>query len=83
MAARAGVVIGGDNPGYRSVLGDTPELIVDPNNRAEFAALIRELAASETERSKLHAVQQNSVKKFDIKVVGAQIEDIYRAALVQ
>lgn len=81
MAARAGVVLGGDNPGYRSVLGDTPEAIIEPRNTAKFAAALNWFIQNTEERQRVHEVQQRAVQQFDIGVVGAAIEKIYKDAV--
>lgn len=81
MAARAGVVIGGDNLGYRSVLGDTPELLVDPTDSFGLAYIIQELLDNQSKRQELHEIQQQAVQRFDVSVVGAQVEEIYKSLL--
>lgn len=83
MAARAGVVIGGNNPGYKSVLRDTPEAIVDPKNIAKFGAALTWFIKTPEERDRLHALQQKVVREFDIKVVGRAIESLYHEALAR
>jgi phosphatidylinositol alpha-mannosyltransferase len=81
MAAKAGVVIGGDNPGYRSVMSDTPELVLDPTNEIVFAAKLKDLIRDKDARLKFHQIQQRAVRQFDIATVGAEIEEIYRSVL--
>jgi phosphatidylinositol alpha-mannosyltransferase len=81
MAAKAGVVIGGDNPGYRSVMSDTPELVLDPTNEVVFAAKLKDLIRDKDARLKFHQIQQRAVRQFDIATVGAEIEEIYRSVL--
>ena len=81
MAARAGVVIAGDNPGYRSVMQATPEMLVDPTDQMHFSNLIRELILDDENRRMIHEVQQGQVAQFDTEVVGAQIEAVYRSLL--
>lgn len=81
MAARAGVVIAGDNPGYRSVMQATPEMLVDPTDQMHFSNLIRELMLDDENRRMIHEVQQGQVAQFDTEVVGAQIEAVYRSLL--
>ncbi len=78
MAAGAGVVIGGDNPGYSSVLGDHPDVTFDPNDADAFAALLTRLVAEPDLRDTLHTLQQERVRQYDVAVVGAAIEALYR-----
>jgi phosphatidylinositol alpha-mannosyltransferase len=77
MAAGAGVVVGGDNPGYRSVLGDSLDVTVDPKDANAFAALLTRLATDAGLRQSIHADQSIRVQAFDIRVVGPAIEAFY------
>ena len=83
MAAGAGVVLGGDNPGYRSVLGDRPELLVNPEQTTEFAKHLELLLTDDQLRSKLHDWQTQAVKQYDINVVGPQIEAMYESQIAK
>lgn len=83
MAAGAGVVIGGNNPGYNSVLKDRSELLVDPNNTSTFAAQLEKLLRDSALSNKLHEWQQTEVKKYDVEVVGPTILNIYRQAVAK
>lgn len=78
MAAGAGVVLGGDNPGYRSVLGEKKELLIDPHNTPEFAARLKLLLTNDNLASELHAWQTSSVKQYDVGKVGAELIQLYR-----
>jgi phosphatidylinositol alpha-mannosyltransferase len=77
MASRAGLVIGGNNAGYSSVLSDTPEAIIDPKNIGAFSNNLRRFITNEEERQRLYEVQQHAVEQFDINKVGARVEEIY------
>lgn len=77
MAAGAGVVLGGDNPGYRSVLGDQPKLLVDPKDTATFAERLSELLFDKKLKKSLNDWQRQQVKRYDINIIGQQIEKIY------
>jgi len=77
MASGAGVVLGGANPGYLSVLGDRPEVSVDPADTTAFAAALRRLIEDDALRAELHAEQAERVKQFDVAVVGEQILELY------
>jgi len=77
MAAGAGVVLGGDNPGYRTVLKDQPKLLVDPNDSAGFAARLDELLSNKRTASAIHKWQETQVSMYDIETVGRQILKIY------
>lgn len=77
MAAGAGVVLGGDNPGYKTVLGEQPSLLIDPRAKAEFANRLEELLKKNTATIKLHDWQTKTVSQYDVEVVGPQLVAIY------
>ncbi len=77
MAAGAGAVIGGNNPGYLSVLGDSPDVAVDPRDTEAFADLLTRLVTNPQLRRAIHADQRERVRSFDIRVVGPAIEAFY------
>ena len=79
MASGAGVVLGGSNPGYLSVLGDRAEVSVDARDTDAFAAALLRLIEDDALRAELHAEQAERVKRFDVAVVGEQILDLYSA----
>ena len=80
MASGSGVVVGGDNPGYRSVLGDSPDVLVDPGDTAAFAAMLSRLIEEPSLRASLRAEQETRVRQFDVAVVGPRIEALYGAS---
>jgi phosphatidylinositol alpha-mannosyltransferase len=79
IASGAGVVVGGDNPGYRSVLGDSPDVLVDPRDTAAFAATLARLIGNPALRAAIRAEQEVRVRQFDVSVVGPKIEALYEA----
>jgi phosphatidylinositol alpha-mannosyltransferase len=82
MAAGAGVVVGGDNPGYRSVLGAWPETLVDPQPAAAagFARQLQHLLHNDALRQRLHAEQAKAVRQYDVTAVGIKLLRYYHAA---
>lgn len=83
MAAGAGVVLGGDNPGYRSVLGAREELLVNPRDPQVFASRLGQLLEDKKLAHELHAWQQNQVLRYDICKVGPQILNLYGRAIAK
>lgn len=77
MAAGAGVVIGGDNPGYRTVLGATHGVLMPVKDHQLFAYKLNEIMTSPEKRTKIHAVQAKQVHRYDVETVGRQIIDFY------
>ena len=83
MAAGAGVVIGGHNAGYQSVLGAQPGLLFNPKDSAGLAELLNRLLSDKKLAGKLHSWQQAAVGQYDVAVVGGQLVDLYRQAIVK
>ncbi|MBI5906477.1 glycosyltransferase family 4 protein, partial [Candidatus Saccharibacteria bacterium] len=83
MAAGARVVLGGDNPGYRSVLDNKPELLVNPRNTKDFAAKLQRLLSDSKLGSELHRWQTERVKHYDVNLIGSQLIDEYAALLAK
>lgn len=81
MAAGAGVVVGGNNPGYVSVLGENSQVLVDPHNSSEFAGRLENILTDQNLATRLHERQQEQVKQYDVAVVGKQLVEIYRQAI--
>jgi phosphatidylinositol alpha-mannosyltransferase len=81
MAAGAGVVVGGNNPGYSSVLGAWPEALFDPTDIPAFTAYLEQLIADSALRTRLHTAQQQAVSLYDVNTVGQRWLQIYTAAI--
>jgi phosphatidylinositol alpha-mannosyltransferase len=82
MAAGA-VVLGGDNPGYRSVLNDQPVLLVDPNDTVKFADRLDQLLTDVKLRKQVLSWQSRAVRRYDIGTVGAQIVSEYISSIAK
>lgn len=78
MAAGAGVVLGGNNAGYSSVLRDSPESIIDPRNTQETAAKIQQVYDDATFAKRLHGQQQKMVIEYDVATVGKKLVSYYK-----
>lgn len=72
MAAGAGVVLGGDNPGYSSVLQDK-RVLFDPTDTPALSRLLENYIGNSKLRNSLHAEQQKLVHDFDVGTVGPRI----------
>jgi phosphatidylinositol alpha-mannosyltransferase len=81
MAAGAGVVLGGNNPGYKSVLGPQPYLLFNPTDTDGFAEHLTLFIQDERLRERMHAWQEEAVGQYDISVVGKAFEEIYQECL--
>lgn len=83
MAAGSGVVLGGDNPGYRTVLGEQPKLLINPSDSQALADRLQELLSDGPASRQLHDWQQESVKQYDIAKVGPELVEIYRRTIAK
>lgn len=78
-AMASGVLtLGGNNPGYETVLGEQPKLLIDPLDTAEFGKRIDLLLNDNKLANKLRKWQTEEVKKYDINNVGQQLLELYR-----
>lgn len=82
MAAGAGVVLGGNNLGYASVLGDWPKSLLDVDDPSSMAHSLTYFLQHPEHVAKLHGAQQQAVKQYDVSVAGAHIQDMYHSALL-
>lgn len=82
MAAGAGLVIGGDNAGYRGVLQDTPECLINFKSPELAADELIRLLKNPLDRKKIHVLQRQTIKKYDISLVGTQILAMYETAML-
>lgn len=81
MGASRGVILAGDNPGYRSVLGKRPGSLFNPLDIPAFAEKLKRYIADPALREEAHRWQQTQVQNFDLSVVGKQIVGVYETAL--
>ncbi len=78
MAAGAGAVLGGDNPGYAWTL-DNSDAVIDPRDTAAFAARLGALLAEPGARAAIHAQQAARVRDFDVSAVAERVAELYAA----
>ena len=81
MAAARGVVIGGNNPGYASVLQPYPDQLIDPNDTRRFAEKLAWYLENPLGRERAALLQHDYVRHFDINEVGRQLVQMYAEAL--
>lgn len=80
IQAGAGVVVGGENPGYRYVLNDE-KVLIDTSSPYKLAELLKKLVLNNDMRNSIHSSQQHLINKFDISVNGPKILDIYTTVI--
>jgi phosphatidyl-myo-inositol alpha-mannosyltransferase len=83
MAAGSKVVLGGDNPGYRSVLGGKPLLLIDPRQTSSFADRLVQLLNDEPEIEEASRWLREEIKKYDVARVGKQLEAVYHSTIAK
>lgn len=84
IAAGAGVVLAGDNPGYRSTVGDNEQALFDVSpdqGTTRSAALLAERIALMMTDSRLaacvHKQEQALIPRYDVRHVVDQLVDVY------
>ncbi|OGL35289.1 hypothetical protein A3F38_01510 [Candidatus Saccharibacteria bacterium RIFCSPHIGHO2_12_FULL_48_21] len=83
MAAGSKVVLAGNNPGYRSVLGDQPAALINVLDTADFAKQLSDFLDDHKLISRVHKWQSEAVRNYDVNIVGPKIELIYQAAIAK
>lgn len=80
MAAGAGVVIAGNNPGYASVMHEVKECLFDPKDPVSLSDKLESLISDTKQFISIHKKQQELVRSFDINVIGEKLLKIYTGA---
>lgn len=83
MATGGGVVIGGDNAGYRTVLSEWPECLIDPKDVVAFAARLERFINDSGLRRNIRQAQAQAVNRYDVANIGPQLVDIYESAIAK
>lgn len=79
MAAGSGVVMGGDNAGYRTVLGpQANHLLFNPRDTQLFADKIQLLLDNPKLRTQIHNWQMQEIKKYDVETIGPKLLEYYQ-----
>jgi len=81
MSTARPVVLAGDNPGYRSVMHEQPELLFRPQDHQLLADKIYAFLSDKAKAKQMVAWQAQHVRQFDIEVVGPKLVKAYRQHL--
>jgi phosphatidylinositol alpha-mannosyltransferase len=81
LASGRAAVLAGDNPGYRAVMENGPELLFDPLNAKQLADRLQVLLADKTKHDAAAAWGENYSRDFDIAAVGRRLETMYAELL--
>ena len=83
MAAGGGIVLGGRNPGYASVLHEVPDSLIDSRQPGRMAAQLEHFIVDDHARRQLYGAQQKHVKRFDTPVVAKKVLAVYETCKKQ
>jgi phosphatidylinositol alpha-mannosyltransferase len=79
MAAGAKVVLGGDNPGYATVLRH--EQLFNPRSTLALVELLKKYLHNPTVVNEATIWQRHQVKQYDVNIVAAKVLKLYDDAL--
>lgn len=79
MASGRTAVLGGDNPGYRTVLGARSEYIFETKDNLELTKKLQWLLSDASARQDAAAWAKETCKQYDVAVVGQKLVDIYQS----
>jgi len=78
MANGNTAVLGGDNPGYRSVLGARPEQLFSTKDPDELASKLADLLLHEDVRQQAASWGKQQAAQYDVETVGAELVNLYQ-----
>ena len=81
MSTGKTVVLGGDNSGYRSVLGGKEELLFNPTQHRELADKIHHFITNTKAAKTAIDWQLEEVKQYDVNIVGKDILERYKTVI--
>lgn len=78
MASGRAAVLGGDNPGYRSVLGAREQQLFNAQDPQALQQKLAELLTDESERAQAANWGRQASAQYDVTKVGATLLDLYK-----
>src|SRR6478609_4707697 len=81
LADAGGVVLAGDNPGYRTPMAGLEDQLVDPRDTAAFARTLARWVDDPAGRAAARAPQRAAAQRFDAGEITAQTLAWYEAAI--
>lgn len=81
LAAARGVVLAGDNPGYRTPMAGLEDQLVNPRDTWTFARTLARWIDDPAARAAAVGPQRTRAARFDAEVAVSETEAAYRAAL--
>jgi phosphatidylinositol alpha-mannosyltransferase len=77
LAAGSAIVLGGDNPGYRTVLESFPGSLFDPKDTVSFAELLAQYIDDQSAWDDLFDKQQTIGDAYDVSNIGRRLLETY------
>ncbi|CAN5157035.1 glycosyltransferase family 4 protein [soil metagenome] len=77
MASGKAAVLGGNNPGYRSVLGKHPDQLINVTDPAELTGRLQTLLHHEPARVAAASWGMQESAQYDVKTVGKKLVTLY------
>lgn len=81
LATTSGIVIGGNNSGYRFALGNNPDVLFDPSNVGSATSFLAGLILDHDKRLSIRESQQRLVENYDLEIVGQRTEEAYYSSI--
>lgn len=81
LAAARGVVLAGDNPGYRTTMLGLEDQLLDPGDTAAFARTLARWVDDPQARAEVAQRQRAAAARFDTPAIVDEVVRTYRAAL--
>ncbi len=81
LAAARGVVLAGDNPGYRTTMHGLERQLLDPADTATFAQVLARWVDDPAGRAQIARRQREAAARFDTPAIADEVEHGYREAL--
>jgi phosphatidylinositol alpha-mannosyltransferase len=77
LAASSGVVVAGDNPGYRPMMSGLEENLIDVKNTEAFARILKKYVEDRDARESVRERQVARARSFDVDTIGTRLVQAY------
>lgn len=81
MSSGSRVTLGGNNPGYSSVMSGWPEALFDPTDQKQFSAILQKFLTDDKLAGLIGAQQHHAAKSYDVAEVSGILLQTYTEAL--
>jgi len=77
MASGSRVILGGDNAGYRGILSEYPDLLINPKDSKAFANRLQYFLENKAARESAYKWAKVNIGQYDIPVIGKRVLAVY------